>query len=655
MRPISLLRSSVTTVAAVSILLLTGFSSSASAEGMVYQGRLTDNAGVPLSADSATLTFNLWKHQTNSAAADKLWGPFTITNVDLIGGRFNVVVGPLDASSPPRDIAAALAAPDTYIHITVAPEGGAINAALPRQRIYAAPKALSAVEAGHALTADTATNFASNVLFAREANGAPENAVNNGTERVGIGTTTPANRLSVSGNADFTGKVGIGTTTVSPNFTLQSKSNSGGAAWDGGAAFGGNSNAVVMGQLGGVAQLGGHNGALNVWANLSLNSGGGNVGIGTASPSQILHVQTPGGQTGRIQVGGTGASGVSKIISFGDGLFVTIGEAGEDDRMELRAREFNFINGNVGIGTSSPQVKLDVEGSRSITMYENAYNSNAFTQNGTNWTASGIYGGSPALGIERYGMAGSGGFSPQHTVNAPVAIRADGWIASASGILVFSDRRIKRDMQASATAKDLATIQQLQVTDYRMVDPADGGMAWQKGFIAQEVEKVIPGAITRSVEFVPDVFALATDTVFDPDAKTLTLTLPKDHGLAAGDRVRLHMDGKRVDLNVSAVPSAQQFVVAECPDKPEKVLVYGKQVDDFRTVNYDRVYTTTVGAVQELANKLEANATEIAALKQQLTDQAEKITAHGEQLAAITRLVEARAIPVSVSTISTAK
>jgi len=72
-------------------------------------------------------------------------------------------------------------------------------------------------------------------------------------------------------------------------------------------------------------------------------------------------------------------------------------------------------------------------------------------------------------------------------------------------------------------------------------------------------------------------------------------------------------------------------------------------------VNYDRVYTTTVGAVQELANKLEADATEIAALKQQLADKTAKDTAQDEQLAALTRLLEPRPIPANVSTVSTVK
>ncbi len=41
-------------------------------------------------------------------------------------------------------------------------------------------------------------------------------------QNVGIGTTTPANKLSVNGNADFTGSVGIGTTAPAGEFNVKS-------------------------------------------------------------------------------------------------------------------------------------------------------------------------------------------------------------------------------------------------------------------------------------------------------------------------------------------------------------------------------------------------------------------------------------------------
>jgi len=125
---------------------------------------------------------------------------------------------------------------------------------------------------------------------------------------------------------------------------------------------------------------------------------------------------------------------------------------------------------------------------------------------------------------------------------------------------------------------------------------------------------VIPGAVTRTVEFVPDIFSVATAAVYDPAAKTLALTLTKDHDLKVGERVRLHLDGGRLDLPVVAVPSPREFVVENCERAPEKVLVYGRQVNDFRTVDYDRIFTTSVGALQELKKEKDA---EVSALRQE--------------------------------------
>ena len=41
-------------------------------------------------------------------------------------------------------------------------------------------------------------------------------------QNVGIGTTTPLNKLSVNGNADITGKVGIGTATPTGELNVKS-------------------------------------------------------------------------------------------------------------------------------------------------------------------------------------------------------------------------------------------------------------------------------------------------------------------------------------------------------------------------------------------------------------------------------------------------
>ena len=88
----------------------------------------------------------------------------------------------------------------------------------------------------------------------------------------------------------------------------------------------------------------------------------GNVGIGTSSPVRRLQVLDADGLGGSIQIGAAVAGPTPKLINFGDGDYVHIGETGQDDHMELKASSFFFMAGNVGIGTNTPQQKLHVVG-----------------------------------------------------------------------------------------------------------------------------------------------------------------------------------------------------------------------------------------------------------------------------------------------------
>jgi hypothetical protein len=214
---------------------------------------------------------------------------------------------------------------------------------------------------------------------------------------IGIGTASPINRLSVSGDADFTGKVGIGTSNPTLG-KLQIDNapavgcslyiaNPVGVWWDNGDInIGGNlfigadqTQAEIQAAVGRPLYINNDNDA-----DVIINNGGGDVGIGTTVPSGKLEV------VGNIVVSGT-VDGVDIDVEMaaleaaidieeaariaGDNALQAEIDALEiedaldyDSLADLETAMANGVNlattsGNVGIGTVTPGAKLEVAGS----------------------------------------------------------------------------------------------------------------------------------------------------------------------------------------------------------------------------------------------------------------------------------------------------
>lgn len=129
---------------------------------------------------------------------------------------------------------------------------------------------------------------------------------------------------------------------------------------------------------------------------LMVVSSGGNVGIGTTSPGEKLHVQTAANKDIRVHNAshdtltflGTalgfsrqsdGADNMSGIMSWNNGGLALAGREGLAFATGGSSRYYNTVErmritdaGNVGIGTTSPGEKLDVSGTVKATGYKSS-------------------------------------------------------------------------------------------------------------------------------------------------------------------------------------------------------------------------------------------------------------------------------------------
>ncbi|MCG6191547.1 tail fiber domain-containing protein [Maribellus maritimus] len=233
-------------------------------------------------------------------------------------------------------------------------------------------------------------------------------------------------------------------------------------------------------------------------------------------------------------------------------------------------------NGNVGIGTASPDYPLEVSGSSSGDACDYAYYS--IKGDGS------VYYGSTTSTSQNYSIVTSS------------RIKAYSFHA-------VSDRRIKNNVQHSNGKNELALINKIEVVDYQYIDKVEKGNITKKGFIAQQIEEVLPNAVGKSKAFIPDIYKEATAVVVDSAAKTITVSTPVEHNLQKGDMLRFITPGGTHEKEVLSILSDNKFTVQKPEGDCSEVFVYGKKVDDFRAIDYDQVFSAGIGAIQELSRQ----------------------------------------------------
>lgn len=347
---------------------------------------------------------------------------------------------------------------------------------------------------------------------------------------------------------------------------------------------------------------------------LTVGSGS-DVGLGI-SPTAKLHVNG----AMKIQLANT--------LEFGAGV---AGKQVDAGKIGYGAFGFAEALGIVGAGTTSAnrKIKFFNEGGAEFVGNVSIGATSATPTNGAKLTVQGT---GSFLNVPAHHTFNN---SPTLASSGPAGV-ADISIYASNSILAAyyratSDERIKNILGRSDAARDLDTLTDIEITDYTYKDVVTSGGRAQKKVIAQQVESVYPQAVSLSTNVVPDIYQRATH-------RDGWISLATD--LKVGDRVRLigeNAEGVHGVLEVRDGAFRTGFVPAG-----EQVFVYGREVNDFRSVDYEAIAMLNVSATQELARQLKASDAKVLALESENDDLRQRLEALEAAVAELQPLLAAR-------------
>lgn len=344
--------------------------------------------------------------------------------------------------------------------------------------------------------------------------------------------------------------------------------------------------------------------------------------------------------------------------------------------MLLYANGIAYINGSLGVSTASPAYALDAGTGSIITdnwirsrgtggIYNESYGGGWYMEDSTwlrCWDKTVFIGDGNLCNSTnaRFGAGTSGPSFPFHVATADgypggtsysyLGYGGTGTANDNPGTSVYcsqrmlasefnaiSDERVKTNILDINDLSALEIIRQIEPKKYNYIDYITRGQEPVWGFLAQQVESVLPYAVSTSEDYIPNIFELANFSE-NNGIYTITLThkLTSDtlntsiDGIITPIQLKIYInnEGKEKLVTLKDIIDEHSFTINESLSEIEPIkdditgemklvtFVHGIKINNFKNLNTDSIFTMATAAIQEVDRELQTTKTRLNTVNQ---------------------------------------